>query len=1192
MPVQPDADRNFLHGLADFWTAFFSDTQFTEAYFQAGQVMLGQLYLELLQEVLGTSLDHAPLFSKQYYRLFLIREDQLRFSEGRSTADDRYKYRPDEPVVSAPTLMNKVIAPTAYLFDQADYDVEGGGLSFREHPFDAELFPVRSVPVTAPAMAVSPLGTDWADAGVKAGDTLQYVLQSAPAVETVVRYVRGSRMMLDENLAGFGSELRGRTASLRVMRTPFDSDQRGVVVPGSPSSAEVLSSLSLVSGTTTIAHPGVMGTWLGRYVYVNDAGAAENSGLYRVNSVNVLAGTATIARPTNFVPTAGAVSAVLLRYGPDVTGDTPATNLPHTYLTPGSISASGRRLTERVVDGIVYPADGLLIEGVDFAVNYETGRLSFLSAWDPASQARLNYRWRLLVAREDYAGRLAWSSLASYVRGDAVAHGDGYWVCIVSSATAGSFELTEWVRYELFRFDESIDVRELAAWAPDVLIDRNRLYINFGYLLGYRRPSSEQYRAFLKGASHLFLLGPSIARMRSALNVMAGLPVIRQDGERFKEYRSGYELLNDGGALAPLTGDDLTGDGGVLIDYGEGIDGEIDAVAGTFHSPTAGFFAADDIGTVIRVTYEDEVSDYSVTAISADGLTATLAPPPTVSRSPVRWSYRHNTANGVFRVESSLVEYLFSESDVDAALVISEVQGTVWQSGIHYHVGYVANHNGAAYACTTDNTDVSFDPSHWRLLGSLAARNVGTFRILGVDGPRSLRLESAFGFTDARGLRWKITHERSQTVVTDRGVYRLPLGVPVRDDIRLKEVGRFKAYEHLTDAIRVVDYVVDPTWWHRVTIPHELLELESENAGRRQVTPELIPNVFDPVDGAVFDDPGLFFDADDNLEPGYVREGPALWLGGPWVQLLFPGGTLSASPSDIGQSLVFEAPPFTGAYAITALGPGNSVQLDRFPPPEARHITPLVPIDRVQLPAIVFRRSVAFVMMDRFLKYHALRAEIDLLPDFPKGFLSDAAGLLGGGKPGYTYLFVDSSTALRDTVRVVETFTPDIGHPWLDQLAAVDNRLMFDGSVYFNEYYRFSNGNVTGTNPTGGAPVSFTVTPSFPYSPDRYLFVYAKFTQGTLGGKLLALGRDYSFNPTTGAVTVPAMDAGAYRFDYVVVGLKVHDPMPTPWWNGVYPGETPICFDGVNPTLVRAAGGTETTEGMLERAIQITIAVP
>jgi hypothetical protein len=249
---------------------------------------------------------------------------------------------------------------------------------------------------------------------------------------------------------------------------------------------------------------------------------------------------------------------------------------------------------------------------------------------------------------------------------------------------------------------------------------------------------------------------------------------------------------------------------------------------------------------------------------------------------------------------------------------------------------------------------------------------------------------------------------------------------------------------------------------------------------------------------------------------------------------------------------------------------------------------PLLPISNVELPTIVFRRSIAFVMMDRFLKYHALRAEIDLVPGLPTNFISDAAGLLGGGKPGYTYLFTDSSTPLRDVVRVIEQFTPNIGHPWLDDVNAVDNRLMLDGSVFFNEYYRFFDGNVAGAHP--GGPLVLNVVPAFPYVPDRFLFVYAKMTQGTVGGVPLALGRDYTFDPLTGTLTAPAVDAGAYRFYYVVVALRVYDPMPVPWWSGVFPGETPVCFDGAGPTLVRPAGGTVDTEGMLERAIQITIA--
>lgn len=74
-------------------------------------------------------------------------------------------------------------------------------------------------------------------------------------------------------------------------------------------------------------------------------------------------------------------------------------------------------------------------------------------------------------------------------------------------------------------------VTELSYWVPDALFDRENLWLSFGYLLNRYEPSSESYRALLQGIFRYFILGPSLRRIESALNVISGIPVARQDGE-------------------------------------------------------------------------------------------------------------------------------------------------------------------------------------------------------------------------------------------------------------------------------------------------------------------------------------------------------------------------------------------------------------------------------------------------------------------------------------------------------------------------------------------------------------------------------------------------------------------------------------------------------------------------------------
>jgi len=73
--------------------------------------------------------------------------------------------------------------------------------------------------------------------------------------------------------------------------------------------------------------------------------------------------------------------------------------------------------------------------------------------------------------------------------------------------------------------------RELAFWIPDAMVDRYDLYLNFGYMLNRFEPSSESYRALLQGIMQYFVKGPTAQILTSTLNVILGLPVIRDDGE-------------------------------------------------------------------------------------------------------------------------------------------------------------------------------------------------------------------------------------------------------------------------------------------------------------------------------------------------------------------------------------------------------------------------------------------------------------------------------------------------------------------------------------------------------------------------------------------------------------------------------------------------------------------------------------
>lgn len=85
----------------------------------------------------------------------------------------------------------------------------------------------------------------------------------------------------------------------------------------------------------------------------------------------------------------------------------------------------------------------------------------------------------------------------------------------------------------------SMRLYEVVFWAVDAQVDDYTLYENFGHVFSGKRASTEAYRAFVRGLMQLYALGPAIDRIESALNVTAGLPVVREDDEVLVTYEPG-----------------------------------------------------------------------------------------------------------------------------------------------------------------------------------------------------------------------------------------------------------------------------------------------------------------------------------------------------------------------------------------------------------------------------------------------------------------------------------------------------------------------------------------------------------------------------------------------------------------------------------------------------------------------------
>jgi hypothetical protein len=1154
MAILPDPSKNFINALSSFWNAFFVDADELRAYYDGVQINLGQIYLEMLQTVLGTSLKDMPLFSRYYFKYLEVSRSSLYYIEGASPSEDLYAYTPsDFTLAGIDTLTNRVLAPTATLMRQLDFVVSGGAVRFRRDVFDVDgagtaepLFPVRSVQEVAPATFTEPSGADWRAQGVRVGDFFRLrVLGRGSPVYTRVTGVEGSVLYLAESLPEFSQSFSSRRAMVSVMRTPYDAERVGVMLPAHPSGvapfAPTGASGRTLPGTKTVtiaSEPFYRAAWApltaynegdvveysaalyrakaahssttafdpmlwvslpGSYVFVSADENPKNSGLCRC--VSTTGPILLLDRADDFTPTPTnkAVLTLVLYAGTYAAGAKPSVLLPQTFIEPGTLYV----VAKRGHDAYVVAPDGTpttllagysVVEGLDYVVNYETGEITFLTGWYPPIPARANYTW----ARE----------IVSYTY-------------ITPSAT-------------LFTFDVNHTVQRMAFWGTDVQADEEGLFNNFGYLLDFRRPTSEQYRTFLRGVAQLFMLGPALERFESAMNVMAEFPVVRDDGEVLLGYDSGLAA---------------TGSAGSLIDTAQGRDGTLSASAATFSSPTANFFETD-LGARLLILNGGVYDAYTVTEVLSS-TTARITPAPP-SSSPCVWNYQHVALTSRFRDAGGV--YLFQPEDTDGTIIVS---------------------------------------------GSNYSRNNGAFRIVAVDNPTTVVLETPYGFDDETGLTWSVSRTNKQTVTTTRAAYDFPLRVAMRTDV--KDPANFgylklRAFESLTEAFLVIDYVRDPTWWHDVVIPDDVLQLETEGTARRRVSTAFIPHVFNALDAATFGDLGMAYGVDDEATPGQQRRGPAIWFGANSVQLTYPAGVPMARNLDVGQCLLIRTPHFEGSYPILGVSsPGSGVDhtvltLDRFPPPGAALEVPPVTLD-VELPPLLYRRTVAFVMMDRFLKYHAVQIRIDKDTPVPPGFIPDVLRLVTEAKPSHTYIYLNTLTEFEDSLRVLEEpVRLDLGLPLGESLFGVDNVLRYgltDG-VRYGDAFRYVDAPSITISTTPG---SVTTLPFAALSGDvEYSLVKVRFDEATRvngGLRRPAEGVDYLVDYSSGKVAIDSLasfTAGTALLHYVYCARRIRldtDPLD--------PEETRLAYGSTNPGIYRAPTQAPWQMGLVDRAVQITL---
>lgn len=122
--------QSLIEGLSDFWLLYFKDIDQLKSVYKGTEILLGQSYLDLLSLLLNNSVQDAPLFNKEYFKLLQVNETETRYSQRSNVSQNRYVYLAENNLVNARALHNKIFSVTASLEQDIDYEFDDTTRSF------------------------------------------------------------------------------------------------------------------------------------------------------------------------------------------------------------------------------------------------------------------------------------------------------------------------------------------------------------------------------------------------------------------------------------------------------------------------------------------------------------------------------------------------------------------------------------------------------------------------------------------------------------------------------------------------------------------------------------------------------------------------------------------------------------------------------------------------------------------------------------------------------------------------------------------------------------------------------------------------------------------------------------------------------------------------------------------------------
>lgn len=441
-----------------------------------------------------------------------------------------------------------------------------------------------------------------------------------------------------------------------IDETPLYWAMHSVVEPTNIAADGVLVNNADGTATFTSALANFLATHVGTVLKIERAGAMEIYAVAAYTSATVLQLTAD--------PSVAGGTGLDWGLANVYTADTVVVySAPIGWVKPNTLTVDARRLLDNQV----------VLEDRDFTVAVDTGTVTPITIWRTSTGNTTSYNYRIAVVENTVPlqsasdGTLTPGSPNVFTASTAVfttAHlgyainignsglpvggvtnNGAHYIAAVLSPT--SVELTNdksitatvdpnngILTWELLRRgvlavkDITAFVERTSFWIPDALVDRFHLYNTFGYLINKFERSSEAYRSLIRGIFQLFMLGPTLERFESAINTVAGIDVIRDNGEILLAYSN--EAAQSG------------------------IDGTFDFTARTFTAPTAVFTVSSLSDYIYAVDGFNSGKLFKIISVT-DATTVVLDQAP-VSAGPNSWEL---TTTAQHSVVTSRTTYSF-----------------------------------------------------------------------------------------------------------------------------------------------------------------------------------------------------------------------------------------------------------------------------------------------------------------------------------------------------------------------------------------------------------------------------------------------------------------------------------------------------------------------------------------------------